>query len=337
MSFVTAHWDNEKQSLRILDQTLLPDREEYLDLLSCERCVEAIKNLRVRGAPLIGVVAAYGVYLASNSADNWESYRTEIKLLRAARPTALNLNAAVDFVTALDDESKEGDGIPQPLIARHLQRATEWAEQEAETCDAIGRHGADLLPESCSVMTYCNAGKLATNGLGTALAPIYRAVEDGKRVKVYCCETRPVNQGARLTAWELSQSGISTCLIADNAIGDLLRSTKIDAIITGADHVTQDGHVINKIGTYNLSILARQHGVPLWVAFPSSTLGEDDAVPEIEQRDPAEVFPYDYHSDLLQVRNCAFDVTYPDLVEKYITENGVFEREDGVVTWDVRR
>lgn len=329
MSFTTVEWDLDKQVLRILDQTLLPDREHYLDLESCAACVEAIKNLRVRGAPLIGVVAGYGVYLASSQADSWQSYQTEIKRLREARPTALNLNASVDYVTALDDEKS---GL-ENLAEQHLQGAHQWADQEKETCDAIGIHGAKLLPSSCNVMTYCNAGKLATNGLGTALAPIYQAVEDGKAVRVYCCETRPVNQGARLTAWELSQSGISTCLIADNAIGDLLRSTKIDAIITGADHVTQKGEVINKIGTYNLSILAKQHGVPMWVAFPSSTLGDDDAVPEIEQRDVTEVFPYDYRSDQLQVRNLAFDVTTPELVEKYITERGVYEENDGVVNW----
>ena len=332
MSFTTVEWDHEKQVLRILDQTLLPDLEQYVDVASCAACVEAIKNLRVRGAPLIGVVAGYGVYLASKNADSWQSYQAEIDQLRDARPTALNLNAAVDYVTALEDENT---GLGS-LAEQHLQLAHEWAEQERETCDAIGRHGSELLPTSCNVMTYCNAGKLATNGLGTALAPIYRAVDDGKTLNVFCCETRPVNQGARLTAWELSQSGISTCLIADNAIGDLLRSTKIDAIITGADHVTQKGEVINKIGTYNLSILAKQHGVPMWVAFPSSTLGADDTVPEIEQRDPAEVFPYDYRSDQLQVRNLAFDVTTPELVEKYITEEGVFEVKDGVVNWPAR-
>jgi methylthioribose-1-phosphate isomerase len=296
----TVAWTGD--ALEILDQTRLPEEEVVLRLTTADAVIEAIQRLAVRGAPAIGVAGAFGAVLAPAEAER----------IALARPTAVNLRWAVERVMAAADREAEAIAI--------------WREDQA-ACAAIGAFGAGELPGS-TFLTICNAGRLATTGIGTALAPVYAKASAGEAVEVFACETRPLRQGARLTAWELADAGVPVTVLPDGAAGALLASGRVDAVIAGCDRVAANGDVANKIGTLGLAIAARHHGVPFYVLGPRSTL--DVATPsgseiEIEQRAPAEIAVASGAS----VWNPAFDVTPAGLVTALITDAGVLREPYG--------
>jgi len=311
-------------ALEILDQTRLPGKEVWLRLTTPAQVIEAISSLRVRGAPLIGVAGAYALVLASGGAPgDAAAVRATAPLVAAARPTAVNLSWAVDRML------RRLDAAPEAPYDPLLEEADAIRDEDERSCRAIGRHGAALLGEKTTVLTHCNAGSLATAGYGTALGIIYAAVEAGKNVAVFADETRPLLQGARLTAWELQRAGIDVTLLADSAAGGLLRSGRIDAVIVGADRIAANGDVANKVGTYPLAVLAKTHGVPFYVAAPRSTFDlscpDGGAIP-IEERAGAELtrgFGASTAPEGVSVYAPAFDVTPAGLVTALVTEVGV--------------
>jgi methylthioribose-1-phosphate isomerase len=328
-------------SVEIIDQRLLPHQLVIARLQTLDEAVRAIRDMAVRGAPLIGATAAYGVALALAADPSDDGIARAIDALAATRPTAVNLHWALDAMRqAL---------IPLPPRRRHdtaLARAAEIAEEDVAINRAIGEHGLAPVAEAhrrrgdapVNILTHCNAGWLATVDWGTALAPIYRAHDEGIPVHVWVDETRPRNQGASLTAWELGQHGVPHTVIADNAGGHLMRHGKVDLCITGTDRTTASGDVANKIGTYLKALAARDNNVPFYVALPSPTidwnLDDGDDIP-IEQRDPREVTHisgWTEGGERVEVRltpegsaaaNYAFDVTPARLVTGLITERGV--------------
>ncbi len=303
--------------LKLLDQTRLPEHIAWLDCRDVQSVWDAIKRLSVRGAPAIGIAAAYGCVIGAARG----AFDEAAEHLAASRPTAVNLFWAIDRLKRLDTTDPE----------RLLAEAKRIHAEDRAMCRAIGEHGLGLIPEGGGVLTHCNAGALATGGIGTATAPMYRAHESGRRFKVYADETRPLLQGARLTCWELGQAGLDVTLICDNMAAQLMRDRRIQCVITGADRIAANGDAANKIGTYGVAVLAKHHGIPFHVAAPSSTfdmaLAGGDLIP-IEQRDPAEVTegfgrrtaPPDVH-----VHSPAFDVTPAELIASIITEKGVIE------------
>jgi len=316
----------------LLDQTLLPGEKKVLEITSVEQMWEAIKALRVRGAPAIGIAAAYGVYIALKSAAPDEDVVTLVPsacdYLATARPTAVNLFWALERVFEEFDNSQVTDRAAAEALL--LDIANRIREGDEASCKAIGRFGADLLSDRDSVLTHCNAGGLATATYGTALAPIYFAVqEQGKNIEVFADETRPLLQGSRLTAWELMQANIPVTLICDNMAGTVMRSGKVNAVIVGADRIAANGDFANKIGTYGVAVLAREHGIPFYVAAPLSTfdrkLSSGDQIP-IEERDSAEVtsvWGMPTAPEGVRVFNPAFDVTPASYVAAFITECGI--------------
>ncbi len=291
----------EEDAVVLLDQRLLPDREEELRCASAVEVAEAIRTLAIRGAPAIGVAAAYGYALAASHGDDLdEAY----DVLVSARPTAVNLRWALD----------EMRSDPTPERARALHR------EEVERCRRMGRHATALFGPASRVLTHCNTGALATGGYGTALGAIRAARDDGLVAHVWVGETRPLLQGARLTAWELGSLGIPFSVIADAAAASLLAAGQVDLVVTGADRIARNGDVANKIGTYGLAVLADRHEIPFVVVAPTSTLDPDTptgADIPVEERDPAEV------SARFPARNPAFDVTPAELVTAIVTEEGV--------------
>jgi methylthioribose-1-phosphate isomerase len=316
----------EDDALVLLDQTLLPGEERWIRLTTPEEVIEAIGMLRVRGAPAIGVAGAYAMVLAAGDAD---AVRAKAHAIASARPTAVNLSWAVDCLLRALETADPGD--PRPALKAEADRIRD--EDEA-SCRAIGRHGAALLGERPRVLTHCNAGSLATAGYGTALGVIYAAVEAGKSVAVFADETRPLLQGARLTAWELQKAGVDVTLVADSVAGTLLATGRVDAVVVGADRIAANGDVANKIGTYPLAVLASRHQVPFYVAAPRSTI--DPACPDgssipIEERAAAEVtdgFGRSTAPAGTRVFSPAFDVTPAELVTALITEAGVIRPVD---------
>jgi methylthioribose-1-phosphate isomerase len=313
-------------ALEILDQTRLPAEEVWLRLERPEQVVEAIRRLRVRGAPLLGVAGAYALVLAAGDAD---AVRRAAALVASARPTAANLRWAVDRML------RTLEGARGPVRDALLAEAERIRAEDEAACRAIGAHGAALLPDGARILTHCNAGALATSGYGTALGVVYAAVEAGKRVEVFACETRPLLQGARLTAWELSRAGIPVTLLVDSAAGALLRRGGIDAVLVGADRIAANGDTANKVGTYPLALLAREHGVPFRVAAPRSTIDPncpDGARIPIEERSPGEV-THGFGVTTAPERVCvfapAFDVTPAPLISDLLTEAGVTRPVDG--------
>ncbi|MCY3839892.1 MAG: S-methyl-5-thioribose-1-phosphate isomerase [Gammaproteobacteria bacterium] len=305
-------WENGR--LLLLDQRRLPGRVVFEEPKDVESVVRAIRQLRVRGAPAIGVAAAYAMAMAWR---NGEDLRQAAAALRQARPTAVNLGWAVDRMLAA--LSRDMDLIDEARAVHEEDRAM---------CEAIGRHGAPLIEPGGRVLTHCNAGALAVSHLGTATAPMYLAHDAGIRFHVYVDETRPVLQGSRLTSWELTQAGIDHTLICDSAAAHLMADGAIDLIIVGADRVTANGDTVNKIGTRALAITADYHGVPFYVACPSSTLDPATATGsdvEIEERPAAEVTGGIPAVAGVKVRNPAFDVTPAELVTAYVTELGILE------------
>lgn len=293
------------------------------DLVTLDEVIDAIRTLAVRGAPAIGVAAAIGLVVALEHESNGGALRARELLARyaerliAARPTAVNLSWAVRRVLAA--AAAEGDDT---LLAVLRAEAEAIRAEDVAMCDAIGRFGLAILPDGARVLTHCNAGSLATAGIGTALAPVYLAHREGRRVHVYANETRPLRQGARLTAWELQRAGIPVTVLPDGAAASLLRSGAVDLVIVGADRITANGDVANKVGTYGVALAARAHGIPFYVAAPWSTIDpatRTGADIEIEHR------PADELGDLpvgARVWNPAFDVTPHELVSGYLTDRG---------------
>ena len=322
----------EDGALCLLDQTRLPHEVRTVRCTSWEEVAEAIRGLRVRGAPAIGLAAAYGLVLAA--ATDAGTLRQAAAGLRAARPTAVNLAWAIDQMLRVAEGSEDPAALPRRL----LEAADALARADVDTNRRIGEHGAALIPHGARVLTYCNTGMLATAGYGTAFGVLRRAHEQGRGIHVIACETRPVLQGARLTAWELLRAGILATLITDNAAGALMRGAGVDTVIVGADRIAANGDVANKVGTYTLAVLARAHGIPFYVAAPLSTVDlatpSGDAIP-IEERRPEEILTVGgvpVAPAQIAVRNPAFDITPHTLVTAIITEAGVIRPpyEDGL-------
>jgi methylthioribose-1-phosphate isomerase len=322
--------------LRLLDQTLLPGSLTFIDCSTVEQVWEAIKALRVRGAPAIGIAAAYGVVIGAGSVKDDDIAATSqaaleaIDRLATSRPTAVNLFWALERLKKLVKHTAPNQ-TGSELRMRLLLEARAIQDEDRAMCRAIGEHGAQLIPNRATLMTHCNAGGLATAALGTALNVMFSCQDQGKQLSVYVDETRPLWQGARLTAWELMQRKIPATIICDSMAGHVMRSRSISAVVVGADRITACGDVANKIGTYSLAVLAKHHGIPFYVAAPSSTfdlsLESGDQIP-IEERDPREITepggvriaPID-----AAVYNPAFDVTPASLITALITERGVIQ------------
>lgn len=331
MSFATIRWTGDRVVL--LDQTLLPTQEVYREYTRYTDVARAIVDLVVRGAPAIGVAAAFGVVLgarelaAEGGTGLPERLEEVYRVLRATRPTAVNLSWALDRMRR---RAATQAGRPDPDVAAALEEeALAIFREDLEANRRMGAFGAELLPDPATVLTHCNAGALATAGYGTALGVVRAAAQAGKRVAVIADETRPVLQGARLTAWELLQDGIPVTLIADNMAGARLRRGGVDAVIVGADRIARNGDVANKIGTYPLAVLAREHRVPFYVAAPLSTvdfaLASGDEIP-IEERPEWEVTHWGgarVAPEGVAVWNPAFDVTAAALVTAIVTDAGV--------------
>ncbi len=328
--------------LELIDQRLLPTEFALLSIRNVEQLHEAIRTLAVRGAPAIGVAAAFGPILALQKPDGQTTIREGLKevvqacdYLATSRPTAVNLFWALDRMrTKAGQVAGDPQATLQSFSASLLAEAQAICEEDIEMCRRIGRHGEPLIQEGFGILTHCNAGALATAGEGTALAPMFEAHRRGKRFKVYADETRPLLQGARLTTWELQRAGIDVTLICDNMAGWLMKEGKIDMVITGADRIAANGDAANKIGTYSLSILARQHGIPFYIAAPSSTfdlsLATGTDIP-IEERDAQEVTRWGETRTAPEgvgVYNPAFDVTDAAHITAIITEKGVVESPD---------
>ena len=331
----TVDWvgDAENGFLRLIDQTRLPLEYTALDCHDVPTVWEAIKVLRVRGAPAIGVAAGFGAVIGARSRGLDElavvrgSLEEATRHLRTSRPTAVNLFWALDRMDHAA-ASYQGDD-PRELLGLLLEEARTICAEDRAMCREIGRHGAALIQSGQTVLTHCNAGGLATADYGTALAVIFSAHEQGKRVAVFADETRPLLQGARLTAWELRRRGIPVTLICDNMAAQVMREGKIQLVVVGADRIAANGDAANKIGTYGVALLARAHGIPFYVAAPSSTF--DLSIPDgshipIEERDPREItngFGRQTAPDGIAVYNPAFDVTPAELIAGIVTEKGV--------------
>jgi methylthioribose-1-phosphate isomerase len=320
--------------VRLIDQTLLPTRLEYRDCRTVEEVWEAIKVLRVRGAPAIGVAAAMGTVVGmQNFRDRSRgAYRKRLKevsdFLRTSRPTAVNLFWALDRMERRVAGITE-DRSPEELTRKLLDEALAIEEEDRAMCRAIGAAGAALIGQGQGVLTHCNAGGLATADYGTALAVMFAAAEQGRRFHVYADETRPLLQGARLTAWELKQRGLDVTLICDNMAAQVMKEGRVQLVVVGADRIAANGDTANKIGTYGVALLAAAHGIPFYVAAPSSTfdlsLATGDGIP-IEQRDPREVthgFGRQTAPEGVHVYNPAFDVTPARLIAGIVTEKGL--------------
>jgi methylthioribose-1-phosphate isomerase len=318
----TLEWIGDTDGfLRLLDQTRLPGEVVFRDCRTAEDVHEAIRALRVRGAPAIGIAAAYGLILGVRSLPESRPFSDRIKeiaaYLRTSRPTAGNLTwalAAMARCRSLDELLR---------TARHIE-----ADDESK-CRNIGRHGAGLVPDGGGVLTHCNSGSLAASAHGTALGVLCAAAAEGKRFHVFVDETRPLLQGSRLTAWELGRQGIDATLICDNMAGQVMREGRVQLIIVGADRIAANGDTANKIGTYSLAVLARAHGIPFFVAAPTSTfdltIPDGESIP-IEQRDRREVthgFGTATAPDGVNVYNPAFDVTPAELITGIVCELGV--------------
>jgi methylthioribose-1-phosphate isomerase len=331
----TVEWT--KEGVRMLDQRLLPTEEKYLILRSYEEVAEAIKKMVVRGAPAIGLSAAMGLALGASQsvgtsvADLEFDFKYMCDVMAATRPTAVNLFWAIErmrsvIVKAKSEKVRDVEEVKNRLV----NEALAIFEQDIESNRALGRYGAELIPDNATVLTHCNAGALATAGdYGTALGVIRAAIDAGKKVAVIADETRPFLQGSRLTAWELAKDNIPVTVITDNMAGHVMKQGKVDCVVVGADRIAANGDAANKIGTYMVAVLAKQHDIPFYVAAPISTI--DLAIPSgeeipIEERDAKEVTHVREHQlapDGVAVSNFAFDVTPHDFIAAIITDRGV--------------
>ena len=329
----TLTWTPE--GVQFIDQTRLPLEESYVLATTYQQVANAITTMVVRGAPAIGVSAAYGVAIGAKNtqAKTASEFAPEFEqicgCLAATRPTAVNLFWAIDRMKAVFAGLLASGATLGRIQEKLLAEAQSMYEEDISACKTLGAFGAELLPEQGSVLTHCNAGALATCGYGTALGVIRAAVERGKKIHVYADETRPFLQGARLTAWELMASGIPTTVICDNAAASLMRLGRIQAVVVGADRIAANGDTANKIGTYNVAILAREHGIPFYVAAPWSTIdlatATGDSIP-IEERPAREVTHHagkQLTPNGVGVSNPAFDVTPARYIAAIVTERGV--------------
>ncbi|MDE3201970.1 MAG: S-methyl-5-thioribose-1-phosphate isomerase [Acidobacteriota bacterium] len=329
----TLAWTPE--GVRFIDQTRLPLEESYVLATTFEQVADVIVTMVVRGAPAIGVSAAYGVALGalrskSKTAEEFEPEFVKVcARLAGTRPTAVNLFWAIDRMKRIFAGLLVGGASIERVRDAFVSEAHTMYGEDIAACKSMGAFGGDLLPAEGGVLTHCNAGALATCGYGTALGVIRSAVEKGKKIRVYADETRPFLQGARLTAWELMEDGIDTTVICDNMAASLMRAGRIQAVVVGADRIAANGDFANKIGTYNVAILAKEHGIPFYVAAPWSTIDTatptGDAIP-IEERNPVEVTHHggkQLTPNGVGICNPAFDVTPARYVTAIITERGV--------------
>jgi methylthioribose-1-phosphate isomerase len=327
------HWRDETSSVDLLDQTALPESEVYLSIVTPDEMADAIRRLAVRGAPAIGIAAAFGTVLAvrepaSMSANEArEAARSAIAMLRTTRPTAVNLFHALDAMLATVEASEATTA--NELRAELLDAANRLYEEDRAGGLLLGQHGLSLLEDGSTVLTHCHTGGVATSGYGTALAPLILAAEQGKTLRAFVDETRPLLQGSRITAWELTRAGVDATLITDSMAAHVMQRGLIDAVIVGADRIAANGDTANKIGTYGLAVLAHAHGIPFYVSAPTTTIDMATTTGEhieIEERAPEEVTrgfgrvtaPLD-----VRVYNPAFDVTPGRLITAIITERGI--------------
>ena len=326
----TIEWCEDK--VRMIDQTRLPLHVQFIECSSHEEVAAAIRNMQIRGAPAIGVAAAFGVALAAlrspaaSREELLQHLEEAVALLASTRPTAVNLFWALERMKAV----AEGvGGSADDVRSRLVTEAKKMAEEDIDCNRRIGAWGSQFINDGDAILTHCNAGALATVGYGTALGVIRSAWEQGKKLHVFADETRPVLQGARLTAWELMQDGIPVTLITDNMAGYLMQQGRVSSVIVGADRIAANGDVANKIGTYSLAVLARAHGIPFYVAAPTSSIDlslETGRSIVIEERSPDEVVRFGtcrVAPEGVNVLNPAFDMTPADLITAIITENGV--------------
>jgi len=327
----TLEWTDN--GVRFIDQTKLPTEETYVNCTTYQEVADVIRNMVVRGAPAIGVAAGMGVALGvkNSNAENIIDLKRDLDqicdVIGKTRPTAVNLFWAIRRMQQKFETLREHP-VPQIKLAI-VEEAVRMHAEDIAINQAMGKHGAALMPATGGVLTHCNAGALATAGYGTALGVIRAAVEQGKKIHVYADETRPFLQGSRLTAWELVKDGIPTTVISDNMSGAMMRQGKIGAVIVGADRIAANGDVANKIGTYTVAVLAKEHGIPFYVAAPISTVDLDtpdgDKIP-IEQRNPAEVTTIAGRLMTpkgVTIENPAFDVTPAKYVAAIVTERGI--------------
>ena len=334
MKFKTIEWKGDR--VRILDQRRLPQEVHYLDCRSASSVAQAIRTMAIRGAPAIGVAAAMGIALAAKRirSNQPKMFRKGLERvcreMKGTRPTAVNLFWAVDRMERIL-ERVESDGVEETK-KRLVREALQILETDVEVNRKIGRYGKNLIKEGDGVLTHCNAGALATGGYGTALGVIYAARDEGKQFQVFVDETRPMLQGCRLTAWELVQEKIPATLITDNMAGVLMRKGLVNLVVVGADRIAGNGDTANKIGTYSLAVLSESHGIPFYVAAPTSTLDlslvSGEEIP-IEERDIAEVTHfcgYPIAPKGVKAFNPAFDVTPHSLIHGIITEKGIIRK-----------
>jgi len=335
LPFQTLQWVGTRPGhVVMIEQTLLPTERVDHEVRDVDGMVDAIYRLAVRGAPAIGVAAAFGVMLGVQefsglSAEETLGRTREIcATLAKARPTAVNLFWALDRMVARAEREVEAGADGDKIVDALFEEGHAIYSEDRATCLRLGEYGAERITDGQTLLTHCNAGALATAGIGTALAPMYVAASQGKHISVFADETRPLLQGARITAWELAQAGIDVTLITDNMAGHVMKLGKIDAVFVGSDRIARNGDVCNKIGTYSVAVLAKQHGIPFYVVAPLSTfdreLTDGSQIP-IEERPAAEVaegFGKRTAPEGVKVYNPAFDVTPAELVSGIVTEAG---------------
>ena len=333
LPFRTLEWKADR--LTLIDQRKLPSKVEYIDYYNYRDVIVAIKNLTVRGAPAIGAAAGYAMVLASIEFAKamTEDYQTMLRKaadeITIARPTAINLRWAVERIWKI--LSKHGNSSPAEKHKLVEDEAFAIEDEDRELCRKIGKYGAELIENGDGVLTHCNAGALATAGIGTALGVIYTAAFGGKKLKIYSGETRPIDQGRRLTSWELAAAGLDVTLLCDNMIGSLMQTGKVQKVIVGADRIAMNGDTANKIGTFNIALIADFFDIPFYVAAPYSTFDaetQSGADIPIEYRAPEEIIDIEDYAAIrgnIEVYNPAFDVTPHELITGYITDRGVLK------------
>ena len=324
----TVEWNNGR--VVMIDQRLLPAREVYRVYSTYPEVARAIKEMVIRGAPAIGVAAAMGIALGVRSLRREELRREFDRICRtfaATRPTAVNLFWAIERMRRVYAENQNRDVETLRLVLEREARAIH--EEDVAANRSLGAHGAALIEDGTSVLTHCNAGALATAGYGTALGVIRAAIEAGKRISVYCTETRPFLQGARLTAWELKKDHIPVTLLTDSMVGHFMKAGAIDCVVVGTDRTAANGDVANKIGTYTVAVLAHRHGIPFYVAAPTSSIdlgcprGSKIPIEERDSREVTHIFDRQIAPSGIKIANPAFDVTPHDLVTAIVTERGI--------------
>jgi methylthioribose-1-phosphate isomerase len=330
----TIDW--QEDTIVMVDQRKLPAQEIYVRCHSAQEVAKAIRTMIIRGAPAIGVAAAMGIALgvkkskAKGTTQLAVEFQKICELMSATRPTAVNLFWAITRMKHAFAEGAQAGESPEELARRLEREARNIHDEDVESCRAMGMHGAGVVPEHARVLTHCNAGALATAGYGSALGVVRAAVEQGKKIAVFADETRPFMQGARLTAWELVREGIETTVITESMAGPLMRAGEIDLVVVGADRIAANGDVANKIGTYTVAVLAREHNIPFYVAAPLSTIdlgtpdGEHIPIEERDQREVTHIGSARLTPEGARIRNPAFDVTPHRYITGIITERGIF-------------